>query len=65
MNIIIAYNKALDIFIDICENCNESKANDALASAQTYADNLNTSMGNRVTVIENALTWQVIPASQN
>ena len=25
----IAYNKALDIFIDICENCNESKANDA------------------------------------
>lgn len=43
----------------------QSKANDALASAQTYANNLNTSMGNRVSVIENALTWQVIPASQN
>lgn len=42
----------------------QSKANDALASAQTYADNLNTSMGNRVGLIESALTWQVIPKTQ-
>ena len=42
----------------------EAKAKDALTKAQTYADNLNTSMGNRVTLIESALTQKTIPKSE-
>lgn len=43
----------------------QKKADDALASAQTYADNLNQSMGNRVTKIETTLTWQTIPKASS
>lgn len=34
-----------------------SKANQALADAKTYADGLNTAMNERMTVVENSVTW--------
>lgn len=37
-----------------------TKADAALASAKTYANGLNTAMGERVSVVENAIQWKTI-----
>lgn len=42
----------------------QTKANQALSDAKAWANGLNTTMGNRVTTLENRLIWQVIPTTE-
>ena len=42
----------------------QTKANQALSDAKAWANGLNQTMGNRVSILEQRLTWQTIPSSE-
>lgn len=42
----------------------QTKANQALSDAKAWANGLNQTMGNRVSILEQRLTWQAIPSTE-